>query len=883
MNDKRVRRRETLFHAAVLLKQTERLRYLYQQCGDDFELFKETSDLLAYYETPIPSPEFPWIKGETSALTASLPDRITTETTAYDVVRVLGEGGMGIVVLADQTSPLERRVAIKILRISLTDSEKSIARFESERQVLAMMEHAHIARVFEASRSTEGLLFFAMEYVDGVGIVEAADRYQLTIQERLRLFLDVCDAVQHAHQRGVLHRDLKPANILVERTSERCVCKVIDFGIAKATNQRILEHTIFTERGIMLGSLPHMSPEQLDCRILETDTRSDLYSLGTILFELLVGVRAVDASGTCPIEYSDFEEKILKEEVPTLTSAMKSHWGKMATIADKRRLKVSHLQHTLENDLEWIVAKCVEKERARRYPSVSFLANDLRRYLRDEPVSVGPPSRMYRFWKFLKRDRLLVFGVAATALVLLLGLFASTMIALDNRTQRDIAIKQRDELYSLSDSKRLERAIASADSLHPSSPEMIPAMETWLADKAALEDRFPEHWSRLQALRSQAEHRMEGRESSLRFANSRLQFQYEILKGLVEKLEKFLDPDPAVGTVANVRERIVFANQVRNESLVRFETEWIEAVRSIADVDESPLYDGLKIEPIIGLVPVGRDPNSGLWEFAHLRSGSVPIRNVNGELVLEEKTGLTFVLLPGGTFEMGAVTADNQEYSSGSMFREGEFPVHSIRLSPFLISKFELTQAQWCRVMEENPSTFQVGELYYVSPMQPVENVDFKMAEQASRVLGVQLPTEAQWEYAARAGSISPWIFGRTVDALDGYTNLMDITGHRSQMIMQPSFSEWDDGFGATSPVGSYLPNTFGVYDVLGNVWEWCRDPAGSYRDPVEERTGLRIATSDKHPIRGFSFAESDAYVSRRPVLASEFRDRIGLRPVIEF
>ncbi len=342
----------------------------------------------------------------------------------YRLVRKVGEGGMGEVWEAEQEKPVRRRVALKVILQGM-NTRQIVARFESERQALAMMNHPCIARVFDAGASERGSPYFVMEYVAGVPISKHCDQNRLTARERIELFIQVCEGVQHAHQKAIIHRDLKPSNVLVTELDGKAVPKIIDFGIAKATDQALTEKTLFTDLGQIVGTPEYMSPEQADTRTQDIDTRSDVYSLGVILYQLLAGALPFDSG---KLRESGLHEllRVIREVDPPSPSTRVSSLGEAsASLARRRSTELPALCRQLKRDLDWIVMKAIEKDRVRRYASPSELAADLVRYLRDEPVMARPPSTAYRVRKFVRRH---TAGVAAASLLLLLLVaFAATM------------------------------------------------------------------------------------------------------------------------------------------------------------------------------------------------------------------------------------------------------------------------------------------------------------------------------------------------------------------------------------------------------------------------------------------------------------------------
>jgi len=388
-----------------------------------------------------PRPTDSTVPSNSSDFTASLQssvEQIGQWIGPYKLVRILGEGGMGIVYLAEQQQPIKRQVALKVIKPGM-DSARVIARFETERRALALLDHPNIAHVHDAGTTENGRPYFVMEYVKGLPITEHCDHHKKAIEQRLRLFQQVCHAVQHAHQKGIIHRDIKPSNIIVSTQDDKAVPKIIDFGIAKALSQPLIERTLTTENSQLLGTPEYMSPEQADMATEDIDTRSDIYSLGVLLYVLLTGALPFD-SDTLRTGGIEHIRQVIRKTDPKTPSTRLTRLGDEARkIAESRQTQVATLTKKLRKELEWIPLKAIRKERVERYRSASELADDIDNYIKGAPLIAGPLTAAYRFKKFLRRNRTLVTGIAAVLAILIAGVVVSTVFAVRAERQANIS------------------------------------------------------------------------------------------------------------------------------------------------------------------------------------------------------------------------------------------------------------------------------------------------------------------------------------------------------------------------------------------------------------------------------------------------------------
>jgi len=444
-------REVAVFSAARRLPPHARAAYLDEACAGDAALRRRVEELIraseeagGFLQNAAAIPPVPKATIRVKPVPIEKPsDRIGR----YKLLQQIGEGGCGIVYMAEQQEPVRRQVALKLIKAGM-DTKNVIARFEAERQALAMMDHPNIAKVLDAGATEAGRPYFVMELVRGIKITDYSDTNYLSTRERLDLFVQVCHAIQHAHQKGIIHRDIKPSNILVTMHDGVPMPKVIDFGIAKATQQPLTDKTLFTAFNQFMGTPSYMSPEQAEMSALGVDTRSDIYSLGVLLYELLTGQTPFGAQELLKAGLEEIR-RIIREEEPARPSTRLSTMtaADLAVVAKRRREEALKLSNSIRGELDWIVMKCLEKDRSRRYDTANGLASDVQRHLRNELVLARPPSSLYRLRKLVRRNKMIVVAAGAVLAGLLMGLLLAAWLAVGASR---IKPEQKDPTFNLS-------------------------------------------------------------------------------------------------------------------------------------------------------------------------------------------------------------------------------------------------------------------------------------------------------------------------------------------------------------------------------------------------------------------------------------------------
>ncbi|MCR9246305.1 MAG: bifunctional serine/threonine-protein kinase/formylglycine-generating enzyme family protein [bacterium] len=838
-----------LFHRALALPARERVEFVRSNCAATGAADGTATEILELLAADSEETQAN-LRSPISADAIELVPRIEP----FRIVSEIGEGAMGRVYRAEQLEPVRRPVAIKVLKgTALTPAGR--ARFQSEQQVLARLQHRSIARVLDGGQLPDGRPYLVMDFVDGVPLNRWLEESHADIDTRLDLFHELCEAVQHAHGKGVIHRDLKPSNILIVDGSSGPEPRIIDFGIARTLDTAFGEETLHTGTDAMMGTAGYMSPEQaFDAS--NADARSDIYALGVILYELLTSRLPRDrASRHDPDAWTTVPER------PTRRSD-----------AD------------LPADLDWVVLRALAIEPERRYRTALEFQTDVARARRHEPVTARPPTWTYVGQRFLRRHR-----VAATATATVLILLVTSLLVFVQLYNR--ADSNWQDYRRLVDDKRLQDLRAEArERIWPPWPENVARIDRWLQRADALLGRRGDLRTRADdlAMRLQTVEDPDQRDE--------IDYQREVLERLITGLDALTATAPTIDNVAGLRARRTEAERVGQTSLTDAASAWQQAITAIADPATCPAYDGLRLPgPQVGLVPLGIDARSGLWEFWHVESGDRPVVERDGagritKLGITVDSGMVFVLAPPGSFVMGALTVGD-EHSGEAPIDPSAAPmerfVHKLHLDAFFVSKFECTQGQWLRLAGTRPSfTTRATSRGDVDLRHPVEQITWHDATLHLARRRLRLPTEAQWEYFARGGTKTIWSNGDDVGEMSTYANICDeSSGGINGTPVEPGL---DDGYPHTAPVGTFAPNAFGLHDVHGNVSEWCRDWLVSYVRPVATGECLREPTAEDDPPtlrmhRGGDFAER-AHLSRvasRNALAPYRKTaRVGIRPI---
>jgi formylglycine-generating enzyme required for sulfatase activity/serine/threonine protein kinase len=770
---------------------------------------------------------------------------VAKSDTRYRLLEPIAAGGMGLVWQARDTL-FDREVAVKVVGGEPGDADAPQLRLRLLREAerMARLQHPGIVAVHDLGLTTDGAPFFVMQRVagDSLGTLLAKSRGGRDLAAVVR-FVEVlqrtCDTVAFAHAHGVVHRDLKPDNLMVGSFGE---VYVLDWGLAvhadehdvdehgtgdRGTGERGLGEpeavgtdATLTVAGTVVGTPAYMAPERLatDGRPVPATPAFDVYGLGAVLYEILTGAPPYTSEGEA--RGIGFVLKTIRQRPP-----------------------VSVLQRAPHADAELaaICARAMAREPAARYPDLRALAAELRAWTEHRVVEAHGAGLWRHFRKWLRRNRATAATIAIAAALLAIATLAFVwqLRAARNeaRTAATIATANLREIEDLAVVQNVRDLRQRADrELWPLDPARAAAIRAWLAEAEALRPAAV----RLRARRDAPNETFAG-DAAMRSWRSAL------LDGAITELEAFFAPAPGDGvqsldsTVAAVAARPAAARALAEASLDTAEarTAWQQALAHLA---AAPVYRGTTLVPQLGLLPLGPDPVTGLLEFAHLQTGAPAERGPDGSLRPRPEHGVVLVLLPGGSFRMGAA-ADDPIHRDPLAEAINEQPVRDVRLAPYFVAKYELTQAQWQRITGDNPSVHTAVSIHVIdheAPLHPVESIDWIDARTVLFRIGLTLPTEAQWEHAARAGTTTPWHCGATVAALVAPPagNLADAASQQALGTQAWSPTPGlDDGYVMHAPIGRFPPNPFGLFDVLGNVAEWCDDEYRSYAiDPIDER-----------------------------------------------
>lgn len=806
---------------------------------------------------------------------------------------VVARGGMGEIHRVWDTQ-LERTLACKVLAGGERQA-RATARFLGEAQVAGQLDHPGVVPVHDIGIDRDGRVFFVMDLVEGIELGEVFERVSgsrdgWTLTRTLGVVQKVCETVAFAHSKGVIHRDLKPANIMVGRFGETYV---LDWGLARARSDRgdaaptesgLLE----TLEGDVLGTPAYMSPEQARGSLDDVGPHSDVYAVGAILYHLLCGSPPYLGQGSV-------------ESAHELLGAIRA--GPAPPVHESRT--------GVPVELASICERAMAYRPADRYPTMEALAADLRAYLEDRVVQAYRTGSLAEFRKWVRRNRGLSLSAAAGLLVLIAVLAVILLIRTigrraaeeaqgqavryhqellttndqlevarnEARTRAEEARRRTDELLRLSDLDRVAALRTEADSLWPCREEIEEGLERWLGRADELLERRSLHAGTLETLR---------RGAGPELGEGQREWWSRQLESLLAELDLLEDNRPFDGTRADIQRRYEVAQNIHLWTISDQQVGWGAAA---AALHSDPRFPGFELVPRVGLVPLGVDPASGLCEFALLESGRIPERDEQGRLWIDQHSAIVLVLLPAGSVRLGRELKEEPAGDTQPFRALVDGPSHEVSLEPFFLSKFELTVAQWFRMTGTRPAILTVpveGATENEERMLPVQGVSWTVVSAALERFDLVLPTEAQWEYAARAGTETAWWSGDDPAALRLAANVADQSMRLAAFRTELAYAGWDDGQPFSAPVGSFAANPFGLHDVHGNVFEWCADWYLSYSEPVREGDGLRQGVDPDRcrVLRGGAF-DFSVDAARSEARWYEFLDAshsfIGVRPAMRY
>ena len=889
---------------------------------DDFELFEAYLDEA---QAPGAQPFEDWVKvhpERADALRAiwedwqradagllAIPE--TVPTVAYKagdtigdflLVRALGRGGQEVVWEAEEQQ-LGRRVALKLLRADRVGDRDQLL-FEREAKAGARIRHEGIVAVYSFGRDGE-IAWIAQELVPGGRslrdrineVRNGVDEFSEWYRECAETVARIAEAVEVAHEAGIIHRDLKPQNVLLD---EAGYPKVGDFGLA-----RVEDVSAMSGQGDLIGTYLYMSPEQVAANQAQIDHRSDVFSLDVVFYELLTMTRPFEGDTAMQI---------------------------CARIVDRDPVEPRIVRSRIPRDLSVICCKALEKNPERRYASMEDFAEDVRRSLNNEPILARAPGPILRARKWVARHPAIssAGAIALVSFVILSWLFL-------------VSKRRAENVLRLSTLRDVQAALVDIEALHPALPENEQGLVDWIERARGLTDQLPDFVAMRDRLALEADARQVAVDEDAQAmtwvypaGESQSQWWHTQLVRLVEELERIdrflLDPNMVsseFGWSATKRLEFVRSLKQRVQSEAGFLEPWRRAQSAIA---ESEHYNGFEMARRVDFVPLGPDPDSGLWEFAHLASGEVPVRDSEGRLQFDENSGLVFVLIPGGEAWLGVqrdtmdrfigparfpawvamrclvwvhvIESASRDREPGLDMTQDPVGVHFDRLAkahegepfkkdfePFLLSKFEMTQSQWMRLEGENPSGHNPDDQDFdVTWIHPVETISWTSAHRVLRRIGLQFPEESCWERAARAGTTTPWWFGSEPEDLAKFDNIADRQLRLSKAGKRMwTYIEGDDGYPIHAPVNAGAPNPFGLVFVHGNLYEMCRNgidkavkPWGEGRWVPEEGSRTfyerRIMRGGGHLVNVESSRSSAR--NARPITSKS--STFGLRPALD-